>query len=202
MAIEFKNSETCKNLCRAFAGESQARNRYTFAAGLAKQQKLQVVQAVFQFTADQEKEHAELFYKHLAAMSGEEIFIDGSYPIDPMQDMVQLLHAAQRNEYAEHGSVYPAFGDVAQQEGFADIAATFRGIAPIEQTHGNRFGHLAEALETGKLFVADAACGWMCLNCGHIFEGTQTPNTCPVCQHDQGFFIRVALAPYGGEWLR
>lgn len=197
MPVKFQDSETCKNLMRAFAGESQARNRYTFAASTAKQQKLHVVEAVFQFTAGQEKEHAEIFYNHLKELAGETIAIDGSYPVDLTNDVVQLLRRAQHNEYEEHDPVYAAFADKAQTEGFPAVAASFRGIAKIEQTHGNRFGYLADLLEQGKLFLSDTACGWMCLNCGHIHQGLEAPKVCPVCSHDQGFFIRLELAPYG-----
>lgn len=199
MPVHFKDSETCKNLMRAFAGESQARNRYTFAAALAQQQKLAVVEAVFQFTANQEKEHAELFLNLLQEQSGETIAIDGTYPVDLTRDMAQLLRAAQHNEYEESETVYPAFEAKAREEGFSAAAAAFAGIAPIEQTHGNRFGHLAEGLSSGTLFVSEVRCGWMCLNCGHIFEGTQAPESCPVCHHDRGFFIRLSVAPFGGK---
>ena len=148
MSVDLKNSETLKNLMRAFAGESQARNRYTFAASVCRQQKLHVVEAVFRFTADQEKEHA------------------------------------------------------AQQEGLSAVAASFHKIAEIEQAHGNRFGRLADLLEQGKLFVSDVQCAWMCLNCGYIFEGTAAPKVCPVCQHDQGFFVRLEMAPFGDAVLK
>lgn len=201
MSVDFKNSETCKNLMRAFAGESQARNRYTFAASLAKQQNLHVVEAVFQFTASQEKEHAEIYYNHLKEMAGETIHVDGGYPVDITNDVAQLLRMAQHNEYEEHDPVYKTFGDIAQSEGFAAVAASFHKIAPIEKTHGNRFGYLADLLEQGKLFVSDTSCGWMCLNCGHIQEGTEAPKLCPVCQHNQGYFIRLEMAPYGGNIL-
>ncbi len=202
MSVEFKDSETLKNLMRAFAGESQARNRYTFAAGLCKKQQLHVVEAVFTFTAGQEKEHAEIFYNHMQALAGETVRIDGGYPVDITNDVARLLRYAQHNEYEEHDPVYKAFGDTAQQEGFPKVAASFRKIAEIEQAHGNRFGALADLLEQEKLFVSDAACGWMCLNCGYLFEGTAAPKTCPVCDHDQGYFIRLEMAPYGGTVLK
>ena len=174
--MELKNSETLQNLMRAFAGESQARNRYTFAAEVCRQQKLQVLEAVFLFTAGQEKEHAEIFYNHMREITGGSV---------------------QRHEYEEHDPVYKSFGETARQEGFGAVAASFQQIAAIEQLHGNRFGAYADLLESGKLFVSDAACGWMCLNCGHVFTGTEAPRLCPVCQHDQGYFIRLELAPYG-----
>ena len=198
MSVELTDSETLKNLMRAFAGESQARNRYTFAASLCKQQSLPVLEAVFQFTANQEKEHAEIFYNHMKPAAGRTVSVDGGYPVDLAASALQLLRRAQHNEYEEFDPVYPAFAETARSEGFAEIAASFQRIAAIEQTHGNRFGYLADLLEREKLFVSDAACGWMCLNCGHIHQGTEAPKLCPVCQHQQGYFIRLELAPWGG----
>ena len=202
MSVDFKDSETLRNLMRAFAGESQARNRYTFAAGLCKKQQLHVVEAVFQFTASQEKEHAEIFYNHMKELAGETVHIDGGYPVDITNDVVQLLRYAQHNEYEEHDPVYKTFGDVAQQEGFVKVAGSFHKIAEIEQTHGNRFGAFADLLEQNKLFVSDVSCAWMCLNCGYIYEGASAPKVCPVCEHDQGYFIRLEMAPYGGAILK
>ncbi len=196
MAVNFKTSETKLNLMRAFAGESQARNRYTFAAQQAKEQKLHVVEAVFTFTADQEKEHPQVFYNHLKEMAGETIQIDGGYPVDISQSVLELLRFAQHNEYEEHDPVYQAFGDKAMEEGFPKIAASFHQIAKIEKVHGDRFGRLADLIEQNKLFISDVECAWMCLNCGHIFTGKEAPQKCPVCEHDRGFFIRLELAPY------
>ena len=153
MPVDFANSETLKNLMRAFAGESQARNRYTFAAAQCRRQSLHVLEAVFQFTANQEKEHAEIFYQHMEPFAGGIVQIDGSYPVDMSDNAAGLLRQAQHNEYEEHGTVYPAFADTAQKEGFPLIAASFRQIAAIEKTHGDRFGTLADLLEQGKLWV-------------------------------------------------
>ncbi len=194
--MDFKNSETKENLMRAFAGESQARNRYTFAASQAKQQKMHVVEAVFTFTANQEKEHAEIFYNHLKELSGENIHIDGSYPVDIYESVLEVLRAAQHNEYEEFDPVYQAFGDKAMEEGFPKVAASFHHIAGIEKIHGDRFGQLADLLEQNKLFINDVECKWMCLNCGFVYEGKEAPQKCPVCDHDKGFFIRLELAPY------
>ena len=185
---------------RAFAGESQARNRYTFAAGQAKKENLYVVSAVFRYTAEQEKEHAEIFYNHLKELSGENIHIDGSYPVDLADDVAKLLRMAQHNEYEEHDSVYKAFGDKAKEEGFLHVASSFHKIAEIEKIHGDRFGHLAELLEQNKLFVSNVKTTWMCLNCGFVFEGEKVPEKCPVCEHDRGYFIRFELSPYEGGW--
>ena len=183
MSKQLKESETLKNLMRSFAGESQARNRYTFAAGLCQKQQLHVLEAIFTFTAGQEKEHAEIFYNHMKDVAGETVQIDGGYPVDITNDVVQLLRRAQHNEYEEFDPVSP-------------------GFAKIEQTHGNRFCQFADLLEAGKLFVSDVKCAWMCLNCGHIHEGLQAPKVCPVCSHDQGFFIRLEMAPYGRDILQ
>ena len=202
MSKNLKESETLKNLMRAFAGESQARNRYTFAAGLCKQQQLHVLEAIFTFTANQEKEHAEIFYNHMKEVAGETVHIDGGYPVDLNNDVAQLLRMAQHNEFEEFDPVYPSFAETARQEGFPQVASSFQQIAQIERTHGNRFAAFAGLLESGKLFVSDAKCGWLCLNCGHIQEGLQAPKTCPVCSHDQGFFIRLEMAPYGGDILQ
>ena len=194
--MDFKSSETKENLMRAFAGESQARNRYTFAASQAQQQNLHVVEAVFTFTANQEKEHGEIFYNHLKDLTGETVYADGGYPVDLADSVAQLLRYAQHNEYEEHDDVYQKFGDKASEEGFIQVAASFYKIAEIEKTHGDRFGKLADLLEEGKLFISELECKWMCLNCGYIYEGKEAPKSCPVCQHNQGFFIRLEMAPY------
>ncbi|MCI9102004.1 MAG: rubrerythrin family protein [Lachnospiraceae bacterium] len=199
MAVDFKTSETKDNLMRAFAGESQARNRYTFAAEKAKEQKLQVIEAVFCYTADQEKEHAEVFYNHLKEMAGETIHIDGGYPVDLSDDIIQLLEKAQHNEYEEHDPIYKSFGDKAMEEGYSKIANSFYLIAEIEKFHGDRFGMFAKLLKENKLFISDVKTGWICLNCGHVFEGEKAPEKCPVCSHDKGYFIRLELSPFAGK---
>lgn len=199
MAVDFKNSETKDNLMRAFAGESQARNRYTFAAQKAKEQKQQVISMAFLFTADQEKEHAEIFYNHLRELAGETIHVDGGYPVDITDDLSELLRMAQHNEYEEHDDVYKKFGDKALEEGFPKVANSFHKIAEIEKVHGDRFGRFADYLEQNKLYVSDVKTGWMCLNCGYIYEGEKAPDKCPVCDHDRGYFIRVELSPFIGQ---
>lgn len=196
MNIDFKNSQTKENLMRAFAGESQARNRYTFAAGKAVQEKQHRIADVFLFTANQEKEHAEIFYNHLKELSSETIYIDGGYPVDISEDIVSLLRSAKHNEYEEWEDVYKNFSEVATQEGFLKVAQDFKNIADIEKTHGDRFDQLANMLENNELYVSHMTCQWMCLNCGFIYEGTQVPKRCPVCDHDQGYFIHLELAPY------
>lgn len=199
MAVDFKNSETKDNLMRAFAGESQARNRYTFAASQAKKEKLHVIEAVFTYTANQEKEHAEIFYNHLKEMAGETIHVDGGYPVDITESIPELLRMAQHNEYEEHDPVYKSFGQKALEEGFNQIAQSFLLIAEIEKIHGDRFGKFAKWLEENKLFVSDVKTGWICLNCGYVYEGEKAPEKCPVCDHDKGYFIRLEIAPFGGK---
>ena len=148
--MDFKQSETKKNLMRAFAGESQARNRYIFAAAQAKKQKMQVVEFVFRFTAKQEEAHAAVFYQHLKELSGETVHIDGGYPVDIYESVSELLRAAEHNEYEEFDPVYQAFGDKALEEGFPQVAASFHQIAGIEKTHGDRFGQLADLFLKGR----------------------------------------------------
>ena len=193
---DLRDSETAKNLMRAFAGESQARNRYTFAAALARFQKMPVVEQIFTYTANQEKEHAEIFYKFLEPLDKETIFIDGGYPVDMEQNTLAQLNAAAHNEFEEHDVVYKSFGDIAKEEGFARIGNVFHMIAEIEKTHGDRFQHLADRLGSGKLFISDVKTGWVCLNCGHIPFGTEAPQICPVCQHEQGYVLSMELAPW------
>lgn len=191
--MDFNTSETKKNLLRAFAGESQARNRYTFAAAQARKQDLYVIEAAFNFTAGQEKEHAEVFYNQLTAAAGENIEINGSYPIDISESIISLLRSAHHNEYEEYTDAYKSFAQTAKDEGFTEISGIFQNIAEIEKTHGDRFLKLAELLEQDKLFVSDIKTKWMCLNCGFIFEGLAVPPSCPVCRHDRGYFIRVEM---------
>ena len=196
MAIEFKNSETKSNLMRSFAGESMARNRYTFAASEAKKQKLPVIEAVFTFTANQEKEHAEIFYGLLKELSGQNLEVCANYPVDVTENVASLLSDARHNEYEEHDVIYKSFGEKAKEEGFARVAAIYNMIAEIEKTHGKRFEALYEMMEQNKLFISDVECKWMCLNCGHIYTGKEAPEVCPVCEHARGYFIRLELAPY------
>lgn len=193
---DLKNSETKTNLMRAFAGESQARNRYTFAASAAKEQKLHVVELAFKFTAEQEKEHAEIFFNHLKELTGSTVDIDAGYPVEVTKSVVELLRFAEHDEFQEHDEVYKAFGDKAKEEGFHEVANSFYNIAKIEKVHGERFKKLADLLEENKLFVSDVKCKWMCLNCGFVFEGTEAPKACPVCKHDQGYFIRLELGMF------
>ena len=168
----------------------------TAAAEAAKSQSLHVIEAVFKFTANQEKEHGKIFYNFLKEMTGENITIDGSYPVDIYDDVLKLLRSAQHNEFEEFEPVYPDFAAVANQEGFTNIGAKFNQIAKIEKTHGDRFGMFADLLEQGKLFVSDVEEEWMCLNCGYVHKSSEAPKSCPVCSHPQGYFVRLKLAPF------
>ena len=194
--MELKDSTTKINLMKAFAGESQARNRYTFAAGEAKKQKLHVIEAIFNYTAGQEKEHAELFYDALGELKGENINIEGGYPVDKSSNILELLKSAVHNEEEEYSPVYPSFANIAKEEGFIKVANLFDKIALIEKSHAERFLYFANLLENNKLFCDDNEVEWLCLNCGHIHKGKEAPKSCPVCDHNQGYFIRKELSPY------
>ena len=196
MSIAFDQSQTRLNLMRAFAGESQARNRYTFAASLADKQHLHVVASAFRYTADQEKEHAEVFYNLLAGLDGETLHVDGGYPVNVSTSLNDLIKAARHNETEEWETVYPGFARVARDEGFTRIGDTFAAIAEIERGHAVRFGQYIAALEEGTLFRAEEPVAWLCQNCGHIHIGVEAPKACSVCHHDQGYFIRLELSPF------
>ena len=196
MAVNFSESKTKENLMRAFAGESQARNRYTVAAERAEEEGMLTITDVFLYTADQERAHAERFYELLKGLSGETVHIDGSYPIDQQDSLEGLLRAAEHNEHEEYADVYQAFGDTAKEEGFHEAASAFYQIAEIEHIHEKRFGELAEMLETNTYYNSDNVSKWMCTNCGYIHEGQLAPKVCPVCRHEQGYFIPYTLACY------
>ena len=194
--VAFDKSQTRENLMRAFAGESQARNRYTFAASQAQKEGLAVVAQVFTFTAAQEQAHAKVFYKFLQELSGQTVSVDGTYPVDLYPDTLGQLKAARHNEYQEFEHDYAHFAQIARQEGFDLIGGRFEMIARIEKTHGDRFGLFADLLEGKKLFDKGEETVWMCLNCGQIITATAAPQLCPVCSHEQGYFIRLNLAPF------
>lgn len=199
MAVDFSESKTKENLMRAFAGESQARNRYTIAAERAREQKMYSVADVFQYTAEQERAHAERFYDLLKSASGETIFIDGGYPVDQQESLAELLRAAEHNEREEFEDVYQAFGNTAKEEGFLEAASAFFQIAEIEHTHQKRFGEVAKLLEENHYFASEQESKWICTNCGYIHEGKQAPTVCPVCRHAQGYFLPYSFAAYRGE---
>lgn len=185
-----KGTETHKNLMRAFAGESQARNRYTFYASIAKKQGYPLIEKVFTTTANQEQAHAKVFFKYLAEeFNGEEIQIDAAYPVDLYQeDTIQNLLASVTAEQHEHEEVYPSFAEVAKKEGFNQIAATFTMIAKIEEVHSQRFAAIAKELKDDTMFKKATPVAWHCDVCGHIHYGVSAPAICPVCKHAKGFF--------------
>ena len=195
MAISFEKSNTRLNLMKAFAGESQARNRYTFAASQAKKEKLDIIEKVFTFTANQEKEHAKLFYSYLSPLKGTNITIEGGYPVDIYDKTIDLLKCAANNEYEEYSTVYKSFGSEAKAEGFDEISELFYNVAQIEKIHGNRFSKLLDLIEKDKLFKSDSTQAWFCLNCGYVHIGASAPDKCPVCKHPQGYFIRQEWMP-------
>ncbi len=197
--MDLKDSRTKENLMRAFAGESQARNRYTFAAQLAKEKGFFAVKQIFDFTAKQEETHARIFYDFLKELDGENIDINAGYPVNKSEDLLAQLKAAVHNEYEESDSAYNEFGNIAKEEGFTHIATKFYLIADIERTHGQRFEDIAKLMEEGKLYVSDVKTGWVCLGCGYVVESEIAPKNCPVCDSDQGYFIRLSMAPYAGN---
>lgn len=199
MAVKFSESKTKENLMRAFAGESQARNRYTISAERARESGMKTISDIFLYTADQERAHGERFYDLLKDLSGETIHIDGTYPVDYQENVAGLLRAAEHNEHGEYAEIYPAFGDVAKEEGFLEAASAFYQIAEIEHSHEERFGRLAQMLESNTYFASDGTSVWMCTNCGYIHEGIQAPKVCPVCRYDQGYFIPYSLSCYKTE---
>ena len=185
-----KGTETHKNLMRAFAGESQARNRYTFYAGIAQKQGYPLVADVFNYTAEQERMHGKIFFEYLAEeFNGEEIEIDAAYPVELCQEnTVKNLLASVAAESHEHEQVYPTFARVAKEEGFNQIAASFNMIAKIEEIHSKRFAKLAKELEDDTMFKKATPVAWECQVCGHIHYGVAAPTICPVCKHPKGYF--------------
>jgi len=189
--MELKGSRTAENLLKAFAGESQARNRYTFAASVARKEGLEHVAAIFEETALNEKEHAKQFFKHLADLAPSVVEIHAGYPI-VAGDTAAQLEAAVQGENEEWTKLYPEFARVAREEGFGAVARTFEWVAKVEKVHEERFRRLHGHVVEGTVFVRGDKIYWRCRNCGHIHEGTKAPGACPVCLHPQAFFEPVA----------
>jgi rubrerythrin len=183
--VEFKGSRTEKNLLAAFAGESQARTRYTFFASVAKKEGYEQIAAIFQETSDNEKEHAQLFFKHL---QGGMVEINAAYPAGVIASTTENLKAAAEGEKLEWGTLYPNFGDVAEEEGFSEVARTFRSVAKVEAYHERRYLKLLENMQQGRVFKKDTPIKWKCRNCGFVFEGSAAPEKCPVCSHPRSYF--------------
>lgn len=183
--MKLEGSQTEKNLLAAFAGESQARTRYTFFSSAAKKEGYEQISAIFQETSDNEKEHAQLFFNHL---KGGMVEIQATYPAGMTGTTAQNLLAAAEGEKLEWGTLYPGFGDVAEKEGFPDVAKTFRSVAKVEAYHERRYRKLLVSIEQGRVFKKDAPIKWKCRNCGFVFEGAEAPEKCPVCSHPRSYF--------------
>jgi rubrerythrin len=188
--MEFKDSQTARNLLKAFAGESQARNRYTFAAGIARQEGLEHVAAVFEETAANEQTHARLFYQELAQLAPAGLEITAGYPV-VAGDTTAQLKAAVSGENEEWSALYPEFARIAKEEGFLSAARVFTAIAKVEKEHEQRFARLLDHVVNGTVFQRGEQIYWRCLECGHIHEGTSAPKACPVCLKPQAFFAPV-----------
>ncbi len=180
-----KGTRTEKNLLQSFAGESQARNRYTFFAGVAKKEGFEQIAGVFMETAEQEKEHAKRFFKFL---SGGMVEITASFPAGVIGTTLENLAAAAEGENEEWTALYPSFADIAEEEGFPQIAASFRMIAKVEAEHEKRYRKLLENLTDGKVFEKDGVIFWQCRNCGFVIEAKKAPLVCPACEHPQAYF--------------
>jgi rubrerythrin len=183
--MELEGSRTEKNLLAAFAGESQARTRYTFFASVAKKEGYEQISDIFRETADNEKEHAELFFKLL---KGGMVEITAAYPAGVIKSTGENLKAAAEGEKLEWGTLYPSFAEVAEEEGFKDTARTFRMVARVESNHERRYRKLQANMENDKVFKRDAPIRWKCRNCGYIHEGSEAPERCPVCDHARSYF--------------
>ncbi len=182
---ELKGSETEKNILKAFAGESQARNRYTYFASVAKKEGYEQIATIFLTTADQEKEHAKRLFKLL---EGGELEISASFPAGKIGTTLENLAEAAAGENYEHTDMYPSFAEVAEKEGFKDIANIFRNIAVAEKAHEDRYLALASNIEGGRVFKKDGKVWWQCRNCGFTIEASQAPEKCPACAHPQAYF--------------
>jgi rubrerythrin len=186
-----KGTKTAENLLKSFAGESQARNRYTFYASVADKEGFKQIKNIFVETADNEKEHAKRFYKFLLeGLEGElpaTIEITAGYPVAQGKTL-DNLKAAANGENEEWSELYPAFAKVAEEEGFPEIAVVFREIAEVEERHEIRYNKLAANVAAGKVFQKDTEILWKCGNCGYVHKGYGAPDKCPACAHPQAFF--------------
>jgi len=180
-----QGTQTEKNLLTAFAGESQARNRYAFFASQAKKEGYVQMADIFIETANQEKEHAKRLFKFL---EGGEVEITGSFPAGVIGTTLENLKASAAGENYEHTEMYPGFANTAREEGFNDIAAVFEAIAIAEKQHEKRYVDLAANIEAGKVFKRDEKTVWRCRNCGYLHEGSEAPEPCPACAHAQAHF--------------
>jgi rubrerythrin len=185
MSKDIKGTQTEKNLLTAFAGESQARNRYTFFAGVAKKEGLMQIADIFEETASQEKEHAKRFWSFLQGGAAE---ITAVYPAGKSGATLENLEAAANGEEEEWKEVYPKFAKIAREEGFNDVAACFDMVSVAEKQHGKRYRDLYNNLKDGKVFKKDGKIVWRCRNCGYLHEAAEAPKACPACLHPQAYF--------------
>jgi rubrerythrin len=189
MSESIKGTQTEINLLKAFAGESQARNRYTFFASAARKEGYEQIANIFTETAGNEKEHAEVFFKYLV---GGDVEITASFPAGIIADTKANLLAAAKGEREEWSVLYSEFEKVARQEGFANIAISFKEIAEVEEFHEKRYRKLAQNLEAGEVFKKKKTVKWHCTNCGYVHEGTEAPKVCPACKHPQAYYELLA----------
>ena len=182
---DLKGTQTEKNLLAAFAGESQARNRYTYFASKAKKEGYVQISDIFTETANQEKEHAKRLFKLL---EGGEVEIAGAFPAGTIDSTTENLKASAAGENYEHTEMYPGFAKIAEEEGFSNIADIFRAIAVAEKQHEKRYLDLAANIDAGQVFKRDAQQVWRCRNCGYLLEGNEAPQICPACDHPQAHF--------------
>jgi rubrerythrin len=180
-----KGTKTEKNLLASFAGESQARNRYTYFAGVAKKEGYEQISAIFQETADNEKEHAKVFFKYL---EGGAVEITAMYPAGVISATADNLKAGAAGENEEHTKLYPGAADIADKEGFPEVALSFRKIAAVEVEHEKRYLKLLENIKKGLVFKKEQKVRWKCRNCGYVHEGTEAPEQCPTCRHPKAYF--------------
>jgi len=185
MSKDIKGTQTEKNLLISFAGESQARNRYTYFSGAARKEGLVQMADIFEETANQEKEHAKRFFKFL---EGGDVEITETFPAGKIGTTLENLRAAAVGEEHEWTELYPAFAKVAREEGFTEIAAAFDAILISEKQHGKRYKELAANLEAGKVFKRNGKVVWRCRNCGYLHEAEEAPEVCPACLHPQAYF--------------
>ena len=185
MGKSIKGTRTEQNLLKAFAGESQARSRYTFFASKAKKEGFEQIAAVFLETAEQEKEHAKRFFKYL---EGGKVEITASFPAGEISSTKDNLAAAAAGENEEWTELYPEFAKVADEEGFPEVAFTFRMVSIVEAEHEKRYRKLLERVEAEKVFEREEPIVWQCRNCGFVVEGTKAPGKCPACEHPQAYF--------------
>jgi rubrerythrin len=183
--MSLKGTKTEQNLLKAFAGESQARNRYEFFAKVAKAEGYEQIAAIFMETAAQEKQHAKRFFKFL---EGGETEITATYPAGKIGTTAENLKAAAMGENEEWTLLYPKFAEIAAEEGFKDVAVAFKMIAKVEAEHEKRYAKLLKNIEDGKVFQKDEKVKWVCRNCGYVHEGEKALENCPACQHPKAFF--------------